>query len=370
MSIQTVTGKISKEKAGIITPHEHIFIELTAFFEERKLEDCENPSTASVTIDKLGILNRDPYALKDNLRIADYETQKYEILRFKKAGGSTIVDATMEGIGRNPEALKKLSEETGINIVMGTGFYVSSTHPEMLKKMDEDEIASIMIEEIENGVGDTGIKAGVIGEIGISEIFNEAERKVLRAAAIAYKHTGTSILVHINPWTQNGLEATEILLSNGVPPEKIAISHIDVENNMDYIYSLLNLTIFFINHERYNLKISVFTSLSGLVAFILTRSINSFLVTPVSLMVLLFFISSIKMIDIFYLKETKHNYYMEVILFVILDFFGIILAFNMLNDFVLQTIMLGFFISLIGTIDFIDYSWEFLLKNEYIKVMK
>lgn len=136
-----------------------------------------------------------------------------------------------------------------------------------------------------------------------------------------------------------------------------AMSEIETGNlflSFIIIYSLLNLTIFFINHERYNLKISVFTSLSGLVAFILTRSINSFLVTPVSLMVLLFFISSIKMIDIFYLKET----------------FGIILAFNMLNDFVLQTIMLGFFISLIGTIDFIDYSWEFLLKNEYIKVMK
>ena len=244
MSIQTVTGKISKDKAGIITPHEHIFIELTAFFEERKLEDCENPSTASVTIDKLGILNRDPYALKDNLSFSNYETQKYEILRFKKAGGATIVDATMEGIGRNPEAIKKLSEETGINIVMGTGFYVSSTHPKTLEKMSEEEIASIMIKEIENGVGDTGIKAGVIGEIGISEIFNEAERKVLRAAAIAYKRTGTSILVHINPWTQNGLEATEILLSNGVPPEKIAISHIDVENNMDYIYSLLNLGVY------------------------------------------------------------------------------------------------------------------------------
>ena len=152
-----------------------------------------------------------------------------------------------------------------------------------------------------------------------------------------------------------------------------AMSEIETGNlflSFIIIYSLLNLTIFFINHERYNLKISVFTALSGFVAFILTRSIHSFLVTPVSLMVLLFFISSIKMIDIFSLKETKHNYYMEVILFVILDFFGIILAFNMLNDFVLQTIMLGFFVSLIGTIDFIDYSWEYLLKNEYIKVMK
>jgi phosphotriesterase-related protein len=125
MAIQTVTGILQKKDAGIMTPHEHIFIELTAFFEERELKDCESPSTAPVTMDKLGILNRDPYALKENLRMNDYETQKKEILRFKEAGGCTIVDATLPGIGRDPAMLKKISESTGINVVMGTGFYVA-----------------------------------------------------------------------------------------------------------------------------------------------------------------------------------------------------------------------------------------------------
>ncbi len=244
MSIQTVTGILNKNDSGIITPHEHIFIELTAFFEERPLRDCESPSTAPVTMDKLGILNRDPYALKDNLRMNDYETQKKEILRFKNAGGATIVDATMPGIGRDPALLKKISEATGINVVMGTGFYVSSTHPDAMKSMTEQEIADMMIQEIKVGAEGTGIKAGVIGEIGISEVFNEEERRVLRASAIAHKATGTSVLVHINPWTTNGLEAADILLKNGVPPKKIAISHIDVENNMDYIYALLDKGVY------------------------------------------------------------------------------------------------------------------------------
>lgn len=152
-----------------------------------------------------------------------------------------------------------------------------------------------------------------------------------------------------------------------------AMSEIETGNlflSFIIIYSLLNLTMFFMNHDRYNLKLGVVTAIMGLVTSILVKYIHSFLVTPVSLMVLLFFISSIKIIDIFYLKENKQNYYMKVILFVILDFFGIILAFNMLNDFVLQTIMFGFFVSLIAAIDFIDYSWEYLLRNEYIKVMK
>ena len=239
MSIQTVLGIKDKSEMGITTPHEHIFIELTAFFEKRELRDCESPETASVTMDKLGILNRDPYALRDNLIMNDYDTQKKEILRFKKAGGGSIVDATMPGIGRDPKTLGRISEATGINVVMGTGYYVYSTHPEAMKAMSEEQIADMMVNEIENGAEGTDVKAGVIGEIGISEIFNEEERRVLRASAIAHKKTGVGVLVHINPWTQNGLEATDILLSHGVAPQKIAISHVDVENNMDYMRAML-----------------------------------------------------------------------------------------------------------------------------------
>ena len=245
MSVQTVTKTISKDELGIITPHEHIFIELTPFFDENQvLEDGIDPKTAAVTMDKLGILNRHPYALRENLLMTDYETQKKEILRFKKAGGTTIVDATMPGIGRYPELLKKISEETGINVVMGTGFYVYSSHPEELKSMSEEEIAELMVKEITEGAEGTGIKAGIIGEIGISEIFNDDERRVLRAAAIAHKKTGVAVLVHINPWTTNGLEAAQILLDNGVSPEKIAISHVDVEDDMEYMKKLLDMGVY------------------------------------------------------------------------------------------------------------------------------
>ena len=244
MAVQTVTGVVDKKDLGITTPHEHVFIELTAFFDEHKIDDIKDPSTEKVAIDKLGILNRDPYALKDNLRMDDFETQKREILRFKKAGGKTIVDATMPGIGRDAKKLKAISEETGLNIIMGTGYYVYSTHPEKLKQMSEEEIADLMIKEITEGVDGTGIKAGIIGEIGISELFNEEERRVLRASAIACKKTGTKILVHINPWTTNGIEAAQILLDAGVKPQEIAISHIDVTNDEEYIYKLLKMGVY------------------------------------------------------------------------------------------------------------------------------
>ena len=242
MSINCVLGEVKREDLGIVTPHEHIFINLSAFFDERPLRDIEKPAEEKVKMEHLGQLNRDPYALKDNLKMDDYETQKKEILRFKKAGGTTIVDATMPGIGRDPRTLAKISAETGINVVMGTGYYVTSTHPEALKNMSEEEVAEEMVKELTVGVD--GVKAGVIGEIGISEIFDDAERKVLRASAIAHKKTGAGLLVHINPWTTNGIEAAEILLEKGVAPERIAISHIDVENTEDYVLKMLEMGVY------------------------------------------------------------------------------------------------------------------------------
>ena len=242
MKVNSVTGELSKSELGIITPHEHVFIDLSAFFEERPLRYIEKPAEEKVSLENLGQLNRDPYALKDNLKMDDFEVQKKELLFFKNAGGNTVVDATMDGIGRDPERLRRMSEETGLNIIMGTGFYVSSTHPDELEKMSEEEISELMCREIRDGV--SGVKAGIIGEIGISELFNDAERKVLRAAAIAHKKTGVGVLLHINPWTTAGDEATDILLRGGVAPDRIAVSHIDVENREEYIFSLLKKGVY------------------------------------------------------------------------------------------------------------------------------
>ncbi len=242
MKVISVTGELSREELGTVTPHEHIFINLSNFFEERPLRYIENPAEEKVKMEYLGQLNRDPYAIRDNLIMDDFETQKKELLYFKKAGGNTVVDATMDGIGRDPEALRRISVETGLNVIMGTGFYVYSSHPDFLEKMSENEIADLMCREINEGVN--GVRAGVIGEIGISELFNDAERKVLRAASIAHKKTGVGVLVHINPWTTNGLEAADILLEGEVSPKRIAISHIDVENREEYIFALLEKGVY------------------------------------------------------------------------------------------------------------------------------
>ena len=244
MSVQTVIGEIGKDSLGIVTPHEHIFLDLTGFFEEHPVHGCPNPSEAMVTMERLGVLRRDPYALRDNLILDDFDLQIAEIAAFKSAGGNTVVDATVDGIGRDVRKLLAVAQKTGLNIVVGTGFYVGETHPLELEQLSEKEIAGIMLRELSERIQGTDNRAGFIGEIGITELINDKERKVLRAAAIAQNETGVGLEVHINPWTTNGLEATNILLEHGVKPQKICICHVDVQNNRGYMNELLEMGVF------------------------------------------------------------------------------------------------------------------------------
>lgn len=244
MKLNSVCGELTRQQLGTVTTHEHVLLDLTAFYQELPVPGIEDPATQKVEMWNLGILSRDCYALKDNLLLDNEQVQEKELACFRDAGGNTVVDASLPGIGRDPRALRRIAEKTGLNIIMGTGFYVGQTHPEELASMTDRQVADLMVKELTEGVEDTGIRAGYIGEIGISEIFDDKERKILRAAALAQKDTGVAINVHINPWTINGLEAADILLDAGVSPDRICISHIDVENRVEYIYALLQRGVY------------------------------------------------------------------------------------------------------------------------------
>ena len=244
MKVNSVCGELTRQQLGTVTTHEHVLLDLTAFYQALPVPGIEDPATQKVEMWNLGVLSRDCYALKDNLLLVNEQEQQKELVYFKNAGGNTVVDASLPGIGRDPAALRRIAQNTGLNIIMGTGFYVGETHPAELASMTDRQVADLMVKELNEGADGTDIRAGYIGEIGISEIFDDKERKVLRAAALAQKDTGVAINVHINPWTVNGLEAADILLDAGVSPDRICISHIDVENRVEYIYALLQKGVY------------------------------------------------------------------------------------------------------------------------------
>ena len=180
------------------------------------------------------------FAIRDNLILSDFDTAISEVKEFKKYGGNTIVDQTNRFMGRDPLALKKISRITGLNIITSTGYYLEYTHPSYVSKKSEEQIAEIMIDEIVNGIDDTGVRAGVIGEIGTNRIISESEKKVLRASGIAQIETNASLFVHTWAWGENGTEVLDILEKVGANLGKTVICHVDGKINLKYYKEIID----------------------------------------------------------------------------------------------------------------------------------
>ncbi len=239
MSVTTVLGSVKREELGIILPHEHLFIDLTNQFSEVDDPEARRRSREAISLQNYGYLRRNPYALKENLIMDDPAVMAEEAFYFKRAGGSTIVDCTSVGINRSPLKLKALAEETGLNIIAGCGYYTQDTHPDEMAEWAEEQIAAKMVRDLCEGIGDTGIRAGVIGEIGTGAPIHPNEIKSLRAAALAHRQTGAPIQIHTYPWGTTGLDVLDILAALDVDPARVVICHIDVVFNIPYIKELL-----------------------------------------------------------------------------------------------------------------------------------
>ncbi len=138
-----------------------------------------------VRIENLGWLKRNGVGSVDNLRLLDEEVAIDELGRFKRAGGGAVVDMGNNGLCRDPEGLARVSRATGVHVVMGAGYYVGGSHPPELADRPVDDLVEEMVRDITVGVDDTGIRAGILGEIGCSYPLMETEVKVLEAVAEA-----------------------------------------------------------------------------------------------------------------------------------------------------------------------------------------
>jgi phosphotriesterase-related protein len=234
LSVTSVLGEVDTKDLGIVDPHNHLLCDIRSQFTEPDKAAMKTLSAEKITIEKLGILSRNPYAIKDNLCLNDIKLAEEELLHFKKAGGTTFVDATPRDMGRNPEALRDIAASSGINIVAGCGYYTYDTHPDDLSRRTVQSIADEMISEIRNSMDETGIRAGIIGEIGTSREIHPDEERVLTASAQAHEETNAGILVHTYPWTREAQKIINLLSNAGTNLRKVAICHLDVDIDLEY----------------------------------------------------------------------------------------------------------------------------------------
>ena len=193
---QTVLGPVSVDQLGITMMHEHLLIDTTAMLVEPREASRRAAFHAPLTVDLLGRIRYGGLTNVDNSRLGDIRVAIEEAMLYKQAGGTTIVDATCIGIGRDPKGLAAIARATGLHVVMGCSYYVTPDRSPELEAKSEDAILEEIRRDLLEGADGTAIRAGIIGEVGCSWPLSPTERKVLRASGRAQRLTGAALLVH------------------------------------------------------------------------------------------------------------------------------------------------------------------------------
>jgi phosphotriesterase-related protein len=225
--VQTVLGPIDPEAMGITLAHEHLVCDGSCWYAEPPEATEKAMARAPVTLESLWWVRYRWYQNLDNLLQLDEQEAVREALRFKHAGGGTIVEMSVNGFGRDPEALARISRATGLHILMGSGYYLAASLPPGFERKSEEEITEEIVKDISEGVGHTGIRAGFIGEIGCSWPMDPREKKSLRAAVRAQQITGANLNVHPGQAEEAPFEIIELLGEWGAALSRTTIDHID-----------------------------------------------------------------------------------------------------------------------------------------------
>ncbi|HMK81922.1 MAG TPA: hypothetical protein VK438_19875 [Xanthobacteraceae bacterium] len=220
--VQTVTGLIEPSSLGRTLMHEHLRLDLNP--PKFRAEPARNDTLAPC--DCFDVRWGSLYKSL-NFRLDDEALARRELERLRDAGGETLVELTVGGLGPRPESLVRLARDTGVNIVMGSGHYVEEYQDDANAAREVEDFAREIIEQITVGAWGTTIRSGIIGEIGCSAPWTPQEKRVMRAALIAQAETGAALNVHPGRHSDQPEEIAAFARVAGAPMERIIISHVD-----------------------------------------------------------------------------------------------------------------------------------------------
>jgi phosphotriesterase-related protein len=211
----TVAGPIPVDALGVTLMHEHILNDCRCWWHKPTDPERMPLATRPVGIEILGELRMDPFVNLHNCALDEEGVAIEELGEVARLGGRTVVDPTCRGIGRDPLALARISQATGLNIVMGAGYYLHTSHPPALAAMSAKDVADEIVREALEGVDGTGIRIGLIGEIGVSGDFTAEEEKSLRGAAQAQARTLLPLMIHLPAWYRHAHRVLDIVSAEG-----------------------------------------------------------------------------------------------------------------------------------------------------------
>jgi phosphotriesterase-related protein len=225
-TIETVTGPVEAGELGITLAHEHV-----RFRDEAVAVNWPGRYDAAAELQ----------AALDAVRAAQGH------------GVTTIVEPTAMFGGRDVRFMKQVADATGVRLIPCTGIYTYDFLPHYFENRNEDLIAKHFVDDIETGIQGTEIKAAFLKCAADAAGVTANVEKVHRACARASRQTGVPIMAHSCPAANTGPRQVEILLEEGVAPEKIQIAHCGDSPDVEYVQGILD-TGAYVGLDRYGLE--------------------------------------------------------------------------------------------------------------------
>lgn len=193
--VRTVLGDIAPERLGVCDAHDHLFL-------------------------------RSPQLPGQELESAQAAAD--ELAAFHAAGGRSVVQWTPHGMGRQAGRLPELSGAASVHVVAATGLHQAVHYaPESLERLRAEGLAGVFVRELTEGIGHSGVRAGLIKVAGGFHGLDAHARWTMAAAAEAHRATGAPIAVHLELGTA-ALDVLDLLCGESdVPAHRVILGHLN-----------------------------------------------------------------------------------------------------------------------------------------------
>jgi phosphotriesterase-related protein len=215
MRVTTVLGEMDAARLGVTLMHEHVY---SLYSDYRNEYGWDEEKAVAIAVD----------AMTDLVQ----------------AGVTAIVDMTVLGLGRSVRRLERISRASGLTILAATGIYTFGDLPNFFRSrtayVSDDYVSDFFVAEIEDGIGDTGIRPAVIKFATDAQGINDDVALIGRQVARAQLRTGVPIMTHSHSGTRQGLAQQRLLAAEGVDLGAVVIGHAGDSSDLDYLQRLLD----------------------------------------------------------------------------------------------------------------------------------
>lgn len=202
----------------------------------------------------------------EDMRLPSVDQAVAEARMFLAAGGKAIVDTAPCSLGRDIRSLLQINAQVDVHIIATTGFQEGLLYDNVVHWVNRytvEQIAELLIADVEQGI-DVHDYMGPIVERSLARAgaikigtgygaISPFERKIIHAAALAQRATGVVINTHTRDGTM-ALEQAQLLMSHGVPPERIMLGHVQRNCDLWYHKKIASLGCSFMYDGGYRVK--------------------------------------------------------------------------------------------------------------------